>query len=99
MPVITGARAGAINVSAAAGVIQSKMAGEAADSIQVYGLPGTVRSPDPTPQTTPDTVRARVLDSTGAFICHLPHTQGLRWADEFDTAGAGSIDVRRYDDL
>lgn len=63
----------------------------------IYGLPAVVRTPDPVPSTSPDTVRARVLDSAGTFICHLPHTQGLRCLDEMNTAGAGSVDVRRYD--
>lgn len=99
MPVITGARAGAITTTGKAGVPGSSLPGEAAETIQVYGLPGVVRTPAPTAQTTPDAVRARVVDWAGNYICHLPHTQGLRWLDEHNTAGAGSIDVHRYDDV
>jgi hypothetical protein len=98
MTIITGARAGAIDVSGAAGGVSSKIPGETADTILVYGLPGVVLEPA-VPTTSPDAVRARVLDDAGTFICHLPHAQGLRWMDEFNTAGAGSVDYRRYDDV
>lgn len=102
MPIITGTRASAVNVAGVAGVAESNLLGERAQAIQVYGLPGVVRTADDTPTfttTAPDAVRARVLDFTGAFICHLPRALGLRWMDEFNTAGAGSIDAFRYDDV
>lgn len=74
---------------------------EVAQTGQVYGLPAVVVLPPPSvvPSTTPDGVQARVLDFSGAFIAKLPHAQGLRWLDEFNTAGSGSVDYRRYDDV
>jgi hypothetical protein len=99
MPVVTVARAGTVGVSGLAAGAHLRPSVSLADPVQVYGLPAAVRTPDPTPTTTPDAVRARVLNSAGTFIANLPHAEGLRWLDEFNTAGAGSIDVRRYDDL
>ncbi|MBO9523911.1 MAG: hypothetical protein J7518_20445 [Nocardioidaceae bacterium] len=98
MVVIVGARASAINVSGKPGVVASVATGECAENIIVYGLPGLVLEPE-VPSTAPDAVRARVLTKTGTFICHLPHTKGLSWTDEHNSAGTGSIDVTRYDDL
>jgi hypothetical protein len=81
------------------GVVANVVQGDAPTPILVTGSPAVSRTPAPTPQTTPDKVRARVLDWAGNFICHLPHAKGLRCLDEHNTAGAGSIDVRRYDDV
>jgi hypothetical protein len=99
MPVVTGAAPTPIVVTGLDGVVANVVQGDAPTPILVTGSPAVPRTPAPTPQTTPDKVRARVLDSAGTFICHLPRTQGLRFLDEHNTAGAGSIDVRRYDDI
>jgi hypothetical protein len=99
MPVITAGIAGSTTVAGLSTTAKHVLEADLADDVAVYGLPATVLTPPPTVQATPDMVRARVLDSSGTFICHLPHAQGLRWLDEHNTAGAGSIDVRRYDDV
>lgn len=99
MAVIVGARATATAVSGKPGVIASTMLGEVADEVLVFGYPGVVRTPTVAPTDTPDAVSAQVLDFSGAFIANLPDAQGLRWIDEHNTAGAGSIDYRRYDDV
>lgn len=99
MTVYTAVAPSPVSYSGLAPTASSVFDVEAPDPIQFYGLPAVPLAPRPTAQNTPDTVRARVLDSAGNFICNLPHTQGLRWLDEHNTAGAGSIDVRRYDDL
>jgi hypothetical protein len=99
MPVITASRADSVEVSGLSAGVHLQRSVSLADPVQVFGLPAVLRTPDPTPAPTPDAVRARVLDSAGTFICHLPHTEGLRWLDEHNTAGSGSIDARRYDGL
>lgn len=103
MPVITGSIAAPVEISGNPGVVSSVITGEPATAVQVYGLPGVVRTagdiPSPTQPPAPDAVRARVLDAAGVFIAHLPDAQGLRWLDEHNTAGSGSIDYRRYDDV
>jgi hypothetical protein len=92
-------RATPVSVSGLAPTAGTGATVDLAAPVIVYGLPAVAGSPPPTPSVSPDTVRARVLNSAGAFICHLPHAQGLRCLDEHNTAGAGSIDVRRYDDV
>lgn len=99
MTVITAAIATAVQISGLPATTKSAVAVDLADPVIIYGLPAVVREPTPTPSPAPDAVQARVLDFTGTFICNLPHAQGLRWMDEFNTAGAGSIDVHRYDDV
>lgn len=99
MPVITAEPADPVAVSGLDAAVNSVIQAEAAGAVQVYGLPATVLGPTPTPSPTPDAVKARVLDDAGNFICHLPHTLGLQWLDEFNTAGAGSIDARRYEEV
>jgi hypothetical protein len=99
MPVVTGAAPTPITVTGFPGVVVNAVQGDAPTPILVTGFPGVPVTAQPTVAPTPDMVRARVLDYTGAFICHLPHAQGLRWMDEGNTAGAGSIDYRRYDDV
>jgi hypothetical protein len=76
---------------------------EAPAPVQFYGLPGVARTagdvPPSVPTTSPDATSARVLDSAGTFIANLPNAKGLRWLDEHNTPGAGSIDYRRYDSV
>jgi hypothetical protein len=96
VPVITVGAPTAVAVSGDDAVPVAQLAAESADPVRVYGLPAVVRTPDPTPTTAPDAVHARVLDSAGNFVRHLPRAQGLRWLDEFNTAGSGSIDVRTF---
>jgi hypothetical protein len=71
------------------------------DAILTSGVPISINTTasvvSPTP--SPDTVRTRVLDENGTFICHLPHAFGTRWLSEHNTPGAGSVDISRYDDI
>lgn len=102
MPIITAGIADPVEVSGLDAVPSSRITADIADPVQVFGLPAVILTPEPPEPTitpAPDTARARVLDAAGAFICHLPHAQGLRWMDEFNSAGSGSIDVRRYDEV
>lgn len=100
MPDVTAEIADPIDVSGLpASVTANTPQADNTDPISVYGLPANVLTPEPTPSPNPDSVRVRVLDENGVFICHLPHPYGIRWLDEFNTAGAGSVDVRRFDDL
>jgi hypothetical protein len=101
MPVITGALADPVSISGLSGTLTSTITGELAEPVVITGLPGLVVTPDdvPVPTSSPDAVRARVYDEDGVFIAHLPHAQGLRCSDEHNSAGGGSIDYRRYDDL
>ena len=78
MPVITAGVAGNTNASGLSATVAHVLEADLSDDVAVYGLPATVLTPPPTPQTTPDAVRAKVLDSAGNFICNLPHAQGLR---------------------
>lgn len=99
MPTITAGIAGDTTVAGLDATAAHVFEADLVDDVLVYGLPATLFVPAPTPQTTPDAAQARVLDESGNFICQLPHAQGLRWLDEHNTAGSGSIDVRRYDDV
>lgn len=99
MTVYTAVAPTPVSFSGLAPAASSVIEVEAPDPIEFGGLPAVLVQPPPTAQATPDAIRARVLDESGNFICQLPHTQGLRWLDEHNTAGSGSIDVRRYDDL
>lgn len=69
---------------------------EAPDPIQFDGLPPVpILADTEVAYSTPDAVRARVLNADGDFIRHLTSLDGLRTLDEFNTAGAGSIDITR----
>lgn len=96
MPVVTFDVADPVAVSGLDFEVESVTTFELADPVRVYGLPMVARTPDPTPTTSPDAVRAQVLDSAGNFVRHIPRAQGLRWLDEHNTAGSGSIDVRTF---
>lgn len=99
MPVIS-VSPGTIATSGVDVTTESVMGVDAPDPIQTFGVPIGFRTADTeTPTTSPDTVHARVLDEDGVFIAHLPHANGLRWNDEHNTAGAGSVDYLRYGDL
>jgi hypothetical protein len=101
MPLITGGIADPITITGLPGSVGSTITGEIAEPVVITGLPGLVGTPDDVvvPTTSPDAVRARVLDKNGTFICNLPHAQGLRWLDEFNSAGNGSLEPLRFDDL
>ena len=99
MPVITVARATPVQVSGIAATPHLQRSVGIAEPVMVFGLPAVVLTPPPAASPAPDGVKARVLNSAGTFIAHLPHAQGLRWLDEFNSAGGGSIDTHRYDDF
>jgi hypothetical protein len=88
--------AGATTVSGLAGSLVADLDVEATDPIAVDGVDISFDTVENTTYSTPAAVRARVLDSSGAFVRHLDKLDGLRWLDEFNTAGAGSIDMLRY---
>ena len=69
---------------------------EAADPVLTYGQPVSFQTVENTTYETAPAVRARVLNSAGGFVRHLDRLDGLRWLDEFNTAGAGSIDMLRH---
>src|SRR4051794_29428688 len=99
MPVITAGIASSVSGSGLGSTVGGVITADIADEVTVYGLPAVVIPPAPTPSPNPDAVSARVYDEDGVFVFNLPHAKGLRWMDEHNTAGAGSIDVRRYDGL
>jgi hypothetical protein len=99
MAAIVAAIATAVQYSGLSAVPGNIAYADTATPVQFYGLPAVLPVSAPAPSSSPDAVRARVLDSSGAFICHLPHAEALRWRDEGNTAGAGSVDYHRYDDL
>src|SRR3569833_2772020 len=99
MAAIVAGIAAAVQYSGLAAVPGNLAYADAATPVQFYGLPAVLPVSAPAPSSSPDAVRARVLDSAGSFICHLPHVEGLRWRDEGNTAGAGSVDYHRYDDV
>jgi hypothetical protein len=99
MPVVAVATATAVAVSGLPATVRDNQEVDLADPVQIFGLPATPVFAPAAPSPNPDAVRARVLDDAGAFICHLPRADGLRWLDEFNSPGAGSIDTRRYDDV
>jgi hypothetical protein len=94
MPVIT-AGVGTLDVSGLGAGRASVLEADASEPIQVTGLPASVDVVTETPSSTPDSVRARLLTSTGVFVRHLTRLDGLRWLDEHNSPGAGSIDMRR----
>lgn len=95
MPTITVAP-GTLTVSGPGVTPSSDLAVDAASPILVYGQPVAFETVENTTYATAPAVRARVLNSSGAFVRHLDRLDGLRWLDEFNTAGAGSIDVQRH---
>jgi hypothetical protein len=99
MTVITAGIASPVTASGTPATVGGVITADIADPVLVWGIPAASVPPPPTQSPNPDAISARVLDGTGAFICNLPHAKGLRWLDEHNTAGAGSIDVRRYDGL
>jgi hypothetical protein len=92
MPVVTFAEADPVTVSGLDLVAEHVTDFDLADPVRVYGLPLVARTPDPTPQSAPDAVRAELLDFSGTFRRHLDNLSGLRWLDEHNTSGSGSID-------
>lgn len=84
---------------ATSGVDVASASGEsvdAAEPILTYGQPVAFTTATDQPYTVVDAVRARVVDDTGTFVRHLDKLDGLRFLDELNTAGAGSIDMQRY---
>lgn len=99
MPVVA-ISPGTVTYSGVDGGGESNLAVEPSEPIIYSGVPiGFEVADTETPTTSPDAVRARVLDEDGVFICHLPHVEGLNWLDEHNSAGSGSVDYRRYGDL
>jgi hypothetical protein len=99
MAVIVGARATATALRQALGSSAQPSPASPPTTVQVYGLPGMSSAPG-RPATGPDAHPMpcpRAPSTSPAFIANLPDAQGLRWLDEHNTAGAGSIDYRRYD--
>lgn len=88
-----------VEISGLPATISSHIQLGIAEPVVITGLPLLVLEPPAAPTTTPNGVKARVLDEDGVFIAHLPHTQGLRWLDEHNSPGGGSVDYKRYDDL
>ena len=89
---------GVVNYSGNSLTTDRRLGVDDPDPIIVYGEPiGITTAEDPT-YTAVDAVRARVVDDTGAFVRHLDKLDGLRWLDEFNSAGAGSIDARVFFD-